>query len=109
MIGLHADKNVFKCAWLKNPNGVTTLDTGTQRNGMHTCPFGQVMVGLRADMNQLACQTVPGAAINSERIDFGTQDTFPMHTCNWGRLDSAMSGVRLDRNQFTCASNPQVQ
>lgn len=108
MIGLHQDANVFKCARLTDPTGVVTLDTGTQRNDMHACPFGQVMVGLHADLNQLACQTVPGAAINSERIDSGTQDTFPMHTCNWGRLDSAMSGVRLDRNQLTCASNPRV-
>jgi hypothetical protein len=75
---------------------------------MHTCPFGQVMVGFHRDLNQLACQTVPNAHINSERVDYGTYDTFAMHTCNWSKLDSAMSGVHVDFNQFTCASNPLV-
>jgi hypothetical protein len=109
MVGLRYDQNVLKCAYLTQPGGARSLDTGTVRNNMHVCPFGQVMVGLHGDLNQLACQTIPGNPITSERVtDYTTSDGY-MHTCDSTVLTSAMSGVRLDQDLFTCASNPGLQ
>jgi hypothetical protein len=108
MVGLRADQNVFKCAPLANPNGAVTLDTGTVRNNMHVCPFGQVVVGLHADLNLLACQSIPGDPITSERVDSGTTDGWPMHVCDATFPTSAISGVRLDQNLLSCATNPNV-
>jgi hypothetical protein len=110
MIGANVGQNVFKCAPLHDQTGKVTLDTGTQRNGMHSCPLGQVMVGLRADLNMLACRTVPSSPIASggERIDPGTQDTYPMHVCQSTLISEAMTGIRIDQNQFACGTNPGV-
>jgi hypothetical protein len=108
MIGAQVDQNVFKCAPLHDQSGVITLDTGTQRNGMHSCPAAQVMVGLRADMNMLACRTIPGSPVTSERVDTGTQDTFPMHVCQSTLISEAMTGIRIDQNRLSCGSQPGV-
>jgi hypothetical protein len=108
MVGVHLDANTFKCAPLRSPGGEVTLDTGTVRNNMHVCPFGQVMVGLHNDFNLLACQSIPGNPIFSERVDSGTDDSFPMHVCQSAFLSEAMSGIRADQNLLTCATNPQV-
>jgi hypothetical protein len=76
------------------------LDRFTQRNGMHACPQGWVMVALHADHNWLACRQ-PATAPVFEFVDTGTQDRNgqPMHVCSPG---SAMAGIRVDQNKFTC-------
>jgi hypothetical protein len=108
MIGVHTDRNVFKCAPLHDQTGTITLDTGTQRNGMHSCPLGQVMVGSQPELNMLACQTVPSSPVTTERVDFGTQDTFPMHVCESTFISEAMTGIRIDQNLLSCGKNPGV-
>ncbi len=107
MIGIRADQNVFKCAPLKEPGGVRSLDTGTVRSNMHVCPWGQVMVGLHADLNRLACQTIPGDPVVGEHVDLNTADGFPMHVCTTPTVwtASAMTGIRIDLNQLSCGTN----
>jgi len=102
MIGAHVDNNVFKCAQLQTSPGYRYLDAGTQRNGMHACPYGSVMAGLHVDRNLLACQ-LPGTPVTSEYVDGNpaTQDGYPMHVCGSGGY--GMSGIRVDYNLFTCA------
>jgi hypothetical protein len=106
MIGVHVDRNTFKCATLKQPGGARVLDTGTVRNNMHVCPQGQVMVGLRADMNRLACQSIPGGIL-AEYVDSSTADGFPMHVCGTNATwkFSAMTGIRIDQNLLSCGLN----
>ncbi|HXT96879.1 MAG TPA: RICIN domain-containing protein [Polyangia bacterium] len=106
MVGARLDQNVFKCAWLRDGTGAISLDVGTQRNGMHTCPLGSVMVGYHQDLDQLACQQIPGNPISSERIDYGTEDDYPMHVCDTSFLNEAMSGVSPSQNLLTCATDP---
>src|SRR5690348_1857747 len=52
MIGADVDANIFKCSPLSTFYGFAgspTIDRGTQRFGMHACPFGKIMVGYRHD------------------------------------------------------------
>jgi hypothetical protein len=108
MVGARVDQNVFKCGLLTVTNGTRFLDTGTQRNGMHACPVGSVMVGLHEGLNRLACQTLPGFVVR-EGVDTGTQDGYPMHVCGLpGAEPGTMSGIRIDQNRFTCATDARV-
>lgn len=110
MIGARVDSNVFKCAHTNFLND-RSLDLSTQRNGMHACPYGKVMVGLHVGNNYLVCQTPVSPGVTSEYVDGspGTQDSWPMHVCYPGSTGSgtysgyAMSGIRVDQNNFTCA------
>jgi hypothetical protein len=99
MIGVRDDQNVWKCITLDSVMGEPFLDMGTQRFDMHACPLGSVMLGMHAAFNYLACE-FPGTPVSSEFVDGNpaTQDEFPMHVCSAG----VMTGVRLDRNEFTC-------
>ena len=110
MVGIHVDRNTFKCAPLKQPGGTRSIDFGTVRNDMHVCPWGQVMVGLHVDLNQLACQTVTDG-IAGEHVDTATSDSFPMHTCSNGSgpwAASAMTGIRVDRNAYVPTFRPML-
>jgi hypothetical protein len=106
MIGARTDNNLFKCAPLASTAGAIHLDTSTQRNGMHSCPYGEVMVGLDLNANNLACQTLPPNTITTERIDTGTEDEYPMHVCDSLIPGSAMSGINDGASLQTCAGNP---
>jgi hypothetical protein len=113
MIGARVDQNAFKCAVINGGlAGSPTPDTVTQRNGMHSCPLGSVMVGLRADKNVLLCQKPLNQLVTTERVDGNgnpTEDGFPMHVCPPGSPSGglyngyAMSGIRIDQNNFNCA------
>jgi hypothetical protein len=109
MVGAHVDRDTLKCDWLRDASGAVSLDTGTQRNNMHACPFGSVMVGMDVPSNLLACKQINGGSITTERIDSGTQDSFPMHVCEGTVTTQAMSGIRADQNLFMCASNANFQ
>jgi hypothetical protein len=111
MIGADAAHNSFKCGPLQaaQPAGPPTLDNGTQRYGMHSCPAGSVMVGLRLDTNQLACLPLPSGWITYERVDGGTHDSTGMHVCDAFAPTAAMSGIRADRDQMLCASDPRLK
>ena len=103
MIGANVDQNIFKCRpMIIGPNDQTFLDSGTQRLGMHACPQGSLMIGLRANANLLGCYTSSHGVLATwdEYVDAGTQDN-NMHVC---REDQryAMVGIRIDRNQFIC-------
>jgi hypothetical protein len=133
MVGARLDNNVFKCAPLANASAPIVADYGTQRSfptspsgnpvTLHSCPFGSVMVGLRADMDILLCQQMPTKsagftwdAITTERIDDNTSDTqdaaaagqlgYSMHACETGVGSQAMSGINAASNIFNCAMNP---
>jgi len=107
MLGAHVDNNVFKCGQVTGfADSRASLDLFTQRNGMHACPPGLVMVGLHADQNWLACRQ-PAVSPIFEFVDTGTQDPNgpPMHVCAVSPLTgalSAMAGIRVDQNKFTC-------
>jgi hypothetical protein len=126
MVGVRLDQNVFKCAELQDASGPIVADNSTYRDvslpnadgtsttyNMHTCPFGYVMVGLHADLNILACQQIPPNALNDaitgERVDTGTQDDYPMHTCESAPRAYAMSGFDAANNLLTCATNPGLK
>jgi hypothetical protein len=109
MIGALPNQDVFKCAPLGNATGSITLDTGTQRNGMHACPSGLVMVGLNVPSNLLACQALPAGSVSGEWVDTGTQDVYPMHTCQPATAASFMAGIRVDQNKLTCDGTSLVQ
>jgi hypothetical protein len=123
MVGIRLDQNVFKCAPLQDPSGPIIADDSTYRTvtnpdpddssyTLHTCPFGYVMVGLRDDMNILACQQiVPNAisdSITGELVDTGTQDGY-LHACESAPYAYAMSGFDGANNLLTCATNPGLK
>jgi hypothetical protein len=76
------------------------IDTGTQRNGMHTCPLNTFMVGNHVDKNLLLCTDAFGAWQGAEFVDSGTQYQ-GMHACPEG---TAMTGIHVDKNRFSCAA-----
>ena len=99
MIGIHASRNIFKCAELREAARNSFLDTNTVRNSMHACPRNRVMVGFHQDLNRLACQT-PNPTPLFEFVDGTTNDVFPMHVCP---ENHAMSGIHVELNLLTCA------
>ena len=80
-----------------------TVDRGTQRNGMHSCPVGQFVLGVQAAENLLICAPLPGN-FAAEIVDSGTQEQ-GMHACPTGM---AMTGLQGSRNLLACAplTNP---
>ena len=67
MAGVNVGGNIFKCAHLGVAVGNPTLDTGTQRNSMLSCPVGYVMRGFTNAQGHLACVTVPSNAPSTRR------------------------------------------
>jgi hypothetical protein len=106
MVGAWIDQDVFKCAPIAGTPGTVNLDTGTQRNNMHSCPSNQVMVGVNPATNHLACQPVPSSNVVTERVDLGTQDEFPMHVCDALVPLSGMSGIDISGNRLACLGYP---
>ena len=92
MTGAHIASNTFKCAPIHGGLSHAYLDWGscaglfgatcTQRNGMHACKQGTVMVGVNVGINQLICAQ-PSEGVQFEYVDGGTQDGF-MHVCARG-------------------------
>ena len=90
------------------------IDRGTVRNDMHACPRGAVVTGVHVDSNLLLCEGAgfnlsgaPGVA--RERTDFGAtasnQFTYTNgRTLHWCGSGSMVTGVRVDRNGFSCAN-----
>jgi hypothetical protein len=109
MVGAEIDPDVYKCAWLTPDaaGGQVVLDNGYQCNGMHCCPsFAPAMIGVRNDLNILACQSVPGLE-GIEIVDGNppTEDGY-MHVCPGWTLDGPspymMGGIQNDMNEFDC-------
>lgn len=73
------------------------IDTGTQRNGMHSCPIGQFVLGVQAEKNYLLCAPLPGNPV-TEIVDRGTQER-GMHACPMGM---AMTGLQVADNLLAC-------
>ena len=80
-----------------------TIDTGTQRNGMHSCPVGQFVLGVHVAKNLLICATIPDN-FGAEIVDKNTQEQ-GMHACPFGM---AMTGLHANKNLLACAplTNP---
>jgi hypothetical protein len=80
-----------------------TSDSGTQRNGMHSCPEGQFVMGAEVAKNLLLCESLPGN-FAAEIVDSGTQDQ-GMHACPPGMT---MTGLQASKNLLACAplTNP---
>src|SRR5579872_3326220 len=74
MVGARIDQNVFKCQpiGLAQNSDTSFLDTSTQRNNMHACPFGSLMRGLHVGLNDLTC-LYPQHQPLTEFVDNGTQ------------------------------------
>ena len=82
--------------------------------GMHCCPSGNAMVGLRLDQNVFKCAQLqdasgPIVADNSTYRDVsspnpdGTTTTYNMHTCPFGYV---MVGLHADLNVLACQQVP---
>jgi len=113
MIGADANQNVFKCAPVLTA-ATPVLDpppggSAYQCNGMHCCPPNQVMVGLRADQNVLACMPLPAGSITTQRVDYKTRDTYPIHVCDAAAPVAAMVGINVSLDQLTCGTDPHLQ
>lgn len=83
-----------------------TVDTDTQRNGMHSCPPGQFVVGVRVDRNQLLCSgEFGGYTTTQETVQQGgarriNSQSHGMHACTEGM---GMTGLHVTRNLVACA------
>ena len=80
-----------------------SIDTGTQRNGMHSCPVGRFVMGAQKAKNLLLCGPLPGN-FGAEVVDKDTQEQ-GMHACPAGM---AMTGLQAKKNLLACAplTNP---
>jgi hypothetical protein len=135
MTGAHLGRNVFKCATVGGGLADYYNDspqTGvTQRNNMHACKAGWVMLGYgivgpscpwyfpacgAVKVEVLRCaRPLPNTAqkaagmtsgVSAEYVDPGSQDGFPMHVCREDRanpLKFVMSGIHAANNLFLCA------
>ncbi len=82
--------------------------------GMHCCPPGNAMVGIRPDQNVFKCAQLQDASgpivadfstyrnVNLPNPD-GTSTTYNMHTCPLGYV---MVGLREDQNVLACQQIP---
>src|SRR5689334_20165141 len=75
-----------------------SVDRNTQRNGMHSCPAGQFVMGVQVTKNLLICASLPGNSA-AEIVDKTTQEQ-GMHACPPG---TAMTGLQASKNLLACA------
>jgi hypothetical protein len=132
MSGAHVSTNVFLCndedgalgaevvdapeygfapTLVLGPNGTyewveewVKLTNGTQRDGMHACPFGSVMTGLQVTLNELLCaphESAPPGATWTEIVDDGQTQRDGMHACPAGFV---MTGIEVGENHFLCGA-----
>jgi hypothetical protein len=86
--------------------GQSGIDRDTQRNGMHSCPLGKFVVGIRVDKNLLLCSGEFGGYTGSQEIvqsggvDKVDTQSHGMHACPEGM---AMTGHHVSRNLLACA------
>jgi len=88
---------------------VEEVDTGTQRNRMHSCPEGEFVVGVHVNNNLLLCSNefmtpnvgVPELVDSTTRPLWQVGDRFiSIHQCPRGY---AVTGIHVDRNELACA------
>ena len=83
-----------------------TVDRDTQRNGMHSCPPGQFVVGVRVDRNLLLCSgEFSGYTTAQEIVQEGgawkvESQSHGMHACPEGM---GVTGVHVSKNMLACA------
>jgi hypothetical protein len=75
-----------------------TIDLSTQRNGMHSCPVGQFVMGAQVANNQLICAPQPGTFAD-EIVDTAHQEQ-GMHACPSGM---GLTGLNAAKNLLACA------
>jgi hypothetical protein len=121
LIGLHAGRDVLKCALVsggltdgyidRDPTRCRLGDTCTKRNGMHSCKAGWVMTGWFQAENDFVCKRPAQQSVDmwSEWLDppppYGAQDLYPMHVCERelsNPLTAAMTGVNVSLNRLGC-------
>lgn len=85
-----------------------TIDRNTQRNGMHSCPPGQFVVGVHVRDNLLLCSTEYGSYRSQDERVYPIRDDVErnlvqgMHACAGG----AMTGLHVQDNKIACAPVP---
>ncbi len=82
-----------------------SVDTGTMRNGMRSCPMGQFIVGIDLDGNRLLCSNQPvvnSAAPYSASFEILDTNTFQqgLKACPEGY---GMTGLSVVQNKVSCA------
>lgn len=83
-----------------------TVDRNTQRNGMHSCPQGQFVIGVRVDRNLLLCSGEFGSYTRAQEIVQAggasrvESQSHGMHACPEGM---AITGLHVSRNLLACA------
>jgi hypothetical protein len=94
------------CPPLWHASGSEFQDTGTQRNGMHSCPVGAFVVGAHVNQNRFLCSTeFGGYSEGQERVDMGETQVQGMHACPEGM---AMTGLHASKNWLACAPLEQA-
>ena len=87
--------SVFACVPQLQSQG--TIDTGTQRNQMHSCPVGQFIIGVQENKNRLLC--LAGKGDFAHEVVDGTTQEQNMHACPPGM---AMTGLQASKNLLAC-------
>jgi hypothetical protein len=76
------------------------VDSGTGRNGMHSCPWGTFVVGINVGSNLLLCSSDFGG-FSMEIVDGSNASKWQfMHACPDGM---AMTGIHVGANLLACA------
>jgi len=123
MTGANLSQNRFKCALVTGGLTGAHLDgfggtTFTTRNNMHTCPFGEVMMGYYRGTaisgfrdEHLGCAK-PSPRVVAEQVDGNPPSSDgQMHICPERALNNApignpgrfaMTGIHAGANLFTC-------
>jgi hypothetical protein len=110
MLGVQIDDNVFLCRQVSNDTSSEESkvdgDPATQRNGMHACPAGWYVRGLRApslfhrSKNWLLCSRTASVALGDE----GKSEPWTSPSCPWKDILSCpadMQGCPSDRPVMT--------
>jgi hypothetical protein len=130
MVGLDAAHNRFLCstAFVAAAPSAWTADTSTHQTftfnhapvSIHTCPLGEVMMGLSLDKNVLICahaQSATGATEGFDtRVDGGASETKidelnfteSVHGCSSSDSPWIMTGIKADENLLVCISFPPL-
>ena len=130
MIGLDAAHNRFLCStaftaadpstWTADKSTHQTFEFNGAKVSFHTCPSGQVMMGISLDKNVLICAQASSNAGRTggfvTNVDGGAKETKiaelnfrqSVHGCSPSDTPRVMTGIKEDKNLFVCIYFPPV-
>src|SRR5258708_37769814 len=100
MLGVQVDENVFLVGQVLNDSGSEESkvdgDPPTERDGMHACPAGWYVRGLRApnpfhrSKNWLLCSRNDSVALTAE----GKSEHWTSRSCRWADILSCLANMQ---------------